>query len=355
MRFVSLPRVFLTAILIESILTEFPQSPYMSSRAAYTSSCMRPKTHTITVTDGGARTIVRAPFSRRKHMKKRIIAAAIAGVVALGLGACSSTPDTAEEGSGFGNCEVTGEKGQYTLDVITPGVLTTKADVPSVGGWYNGDTIAETKDGADYCLLANIAHRAGLESMSLDKITFAAIAAGRAGSYDMIAENFTITPERAEVLDLSDPYYQSTIGVLVKQGSDVTAENLVSKKIGVEQGTTYLDYANAWGVTQEVSVFPSLAALQSAVASGTVDAALHDFAIAASAANASNGQLEVVGQILSDQEFGVVMPKGSKNVEVVNQILADLKADGTLDALHQKYLTEALGLDPASVALWDVR
>jgi polar amino acid transport system substrate-binding protein len=94
--------------------------------------------------------------------------------------------------------------------------------------------------------------------------------------------------------------------------------------------------------------------MQAAVASGRVDAGIQDLSIVLGAAANSAGSLEVLGQIETDEAYGVMLPKDSPNTAVVNEILAELKADGTLDKLSAEYLTDAYGVDPASIPVWPV-
>lgn len=284
--------------------------------------------------------------------KSSALIASIALLAAVGLSGCSAA---ASADNGFGECKLYGDEGKYKLETITPDTLLVKADVPTVGGWFNGDTVETTNSGAELCFLANIAYRGGLKKLDLQKINFAAITAGKAGSYDMISSTVTITDERKKVVDFSDPYYNSTIGVLAKKDGDVTAENLRTKKIGVEQGTTAIEYAKAWNPTQEVSVFPNISALQAAVTSGTIDVAVHDLSLTMSAAKASNGALDTVGQIPSEQNYGVVFPKGSKNVGTVNKIIHDMLADGSLKEIQAQYLTAALGENPDEIPTWNIK
>ena len=128
-----------------------------------------------------------------------------------------------------------------------------------------------------------------------------------------------------------------------------------SSTLGVKQGTVgQLLVRDVIAPDTEPSVFPGDPELQAAVAAGRVDAGIQDLSIVLGAATNSGGALEVVGQIETDEAYGVMLPKDSPNTDIVNQILDDLKADGTLDQLSEEYLTDAYGVDPASVPVWNV-
>ena len=280
----------------------------------------------------------------------------------LSLTACGSDTSDASgdsEGAGgrpeaYGDCPITGEAGTYQLETLTAGELTVKADLPSPG-WYNGDTVEAIDSGFDYCVLANIAHRAGIEKIDLQHTSFDGLVAGKAGDFDLTLNQITITEERRQVMDFSDPYFQSTAGILAKAGSEVTEDTLSEQHLGVKQGTVgQLLVRDVIQPATEPSVFPGDPEMQAAVAAGRVDAAVQDLSIVLGAATNSGGALEVIGQIETNEAYGVMLPKNSANTDVVNDILAELDADGTLDQLSEEYLTDAYGVDPASVPVWDV-
>ncbi|MFS0894209.1 ABC transporter substrate-binding protein [Microbacterium sp. 179-I 3D3 NHS] len=284
-----------------------------------------------------------------------LIPAALATM--LVLSGCSTPASDAADGptgnpASYGDCDVTGKKGEYSLDTLTENTLLVKADLPSPG-WYNGDTVKDIRSGFDFCLLVNIAHRAGIDDITLQNSSFDGLVAGKAGDMDLSLNQITITEERKKVMDFSDPYFQSTAGVLVKKGADVTEDDLPDAHLGVKQGTVgqiLVDDVISPATTP--SVFPGDPEMQAAVAAGTIDAGIQDLSIVLGAATKSNGKLAVVGQIETDEAYGVMLPKGSKNTETINRILADLAADGTLATLSAEYLTEAYGVDPASIPVW---
>ncbi|MGV8884814.1 MAG: ABC transporter substrate-binding protein [Microbacteriaceae bacterium] len=291
------------------------------------------------------------------HSKKAILAAvAVSAVLLSGCAAEAEKPVQANGNpASYGDCEVTGTKGQYTLDTKTEGVLLMKADLPSPG-WYNGDKVEDIRSGFDFCLLVNIAHRAGIDNVKLEMASFDGLVAGKAGDMDLSLNQITITDERKKVMDFSDPYFQSTAGVLVKKGSSVSESSLASSLLGVKQGTVgQILVADYISPKKNPAVFPGDSEMQAAVLAGNVDAGIQDLSIVLGAATKSKGKLEVVGQILTDEAYGIMLQKGSSNLETINKILADLKADGTLDKLSASYLVEAYGVDPATIPVWDVK
>jgi polar amino acid transport system substrate-binding protein len=269
--------------------------------------------------------------------------------------ACSSTAssDAAKDGEpSFGECTLTGEPGQYDLKTVAPGVLTIKADVPSAG-WWDGDTVADIKSGYEYCMAAEIAYRSGLKSVDLQMVSFDGLVSGQLTGYDMSLDEISITPERQQVVDFSDPYYDSAVGVLAKKGADVDESNLRGLRLGVKQGTAAQQWAtDVLEPEHQPEVYPGDAEALAAVNAGRIDAYLQDVAIELGQAKQSGGQVEVVGQYRTDEAYGVMLPKDSANTDTVNKIIADLKADGTLDKLSKTYLGPAFGGDPSAVPVW---
>lgn len=291
------------------------------------------------------------------HPKKALLAAL--AVSALLLSGCAAEADKPLQENGnpasYGDCEVTGEKGEFTLDTKTEGTLLMKADLPSPG-WYNGDKVEDIRGGFDFCLLVNIAHRAGIDNVKLVMASFDGLVAGKAGDMDLSLNQITITDERKKVMDFSDPYFQSTAGVLVKKGSDLSESTLSKSLLGVKQGTVgQILVADLIKPKTDPAVFPGDSEMQAGVLAGNVDAGIQDLSIVLGAATKSDGKLDVVGQILTDEAYGIMMEKGSPNLATINEILAALKADGTLEKLSASYLVEAYGVDPASIPVWDVK
>jgi polar amino acid transport system substrate-binding protein len=284
----------------------------------------------------------------------RLVGVATACLAISTATACSSasSADDGKDASGsFGTCDLTGKPGQYELKTVKPDVLTIKADVPSVG-WWDGDTVDNIKSGYEYCMAAEIAYRSGLKSVDLQYVSFDGLVSGKLTGYDLSLDEISITPERAQVVDFSDPYYNSSIGVLTKKGADVTESNLAGLRLGVKQGTAGQQWVTDTLDPENLDVFPGDSEALAALSAGRIDAYLQDVAIELGQAKQSGGQVEVVGQFPTDEAYGAMLPKDSPNTKTINEIIAALQEDGTLDQLSKTYLGPAFGGDPADVAVW---
>lgn len=259
------------------------------------------------------------------------------------VGAQAQTP-------GFGNCAVTGQRGSVPLRPAIPGQLTVQTTLPGPG-WFNGDTPASIRDGFEFCMAANIAHRAGLDRVVVRNVPFDALVAGRTGKdYDIGLVQVTITPARAQVVDFTVPYFSSDQGVLARKASNVTQANLASKRIGVPSGTTtYTFVNNTIKPSVPVKVYPDSATMLAALRANQIDVAMLDTVVLLGRVRDLGGQAELIGQFKTGESYGGVLPKGSANKAGINRIITALEADGTLKKLSQTYLTPVYGGDPSSV------
>lgn len=286
-----------------------------------------------------------------KQSVRSSLARLVAVAVVATLAGCGGSDD--ESGDAYGDCEVYGKKGTISLDPVTDGVLTVQTTLPSPG-WWKG-TSPETIDGGyEYCLAANLAHRAGLDEVRVVNQSFDALVAGQTQDYDVALAQVSITPEREKVVRFSEPYFDSNVGVLAPADSDITAENIATKKLGVQVGTTAVDFVDdTLQPNEDPSAFQDTDAMVTAVTSGQVDAALQDTAIMLGFASNSNGGLEVIGQYKTGEKYGAIYPEDSPNADAMDKGISAMRSDGTLDKLSSTWLGPELGGDPNDVPMFD--
>jgi polar amino acid transport system substrate-binding protein len=281
---------------------------------------------------------------------KQFLLASVATFSLGVLAACSGgSPDAAQ---GYGDCEVYGEAGSISLNPVTDGVLTVQTNLPSPG-WWKGETPETTTGGYEYCLAANIAHRAGLRTVKVDNVSFDALVAGQTTDYDIAMAQISVTPEREEVVTFSTPYFDSHLGVLAPADSDVSEDNVAGKRLGVQVGTTAVAWAqDVLQPDQEPQLFQDTGSMVTAVSSGVTDAAVQDTAIMLGFAKNSGGTLAVVGQFETGERYAAIYPKDSQNGDTINAAINVMREDGTLDKLSATWLGPELGGDPAAVPVW---
>lgn len=279
----------------------------------------------------------------------RVILASLAALSLAAVSACGGGGSGGDSAGGYGDCKVSGEKGSIELEPTTSGVFTVETNLPSPG-WWSGTSPETIKGGFEYCLAANIAHRAGLDKVKVVNVSFDALVAGQTKDYDMALAQVSITPERKKVVHFSAPYYDSDIGLLTKSDGGVTGSNYQSKKLGVQLGTTAIDFAKTeLQLQQPPKVFPDTDSLITAVTSGQIDGALQDTAIMLGFAKKSRSALKVVGQFESGEQYGAIYPKDSANAKAIDDAIAAMEKDGSMEELRKQWLGKAFGGDPGAV------
>lgn len=289
---------------------------------------------------------------------KRTLGLTSALALTVGLAACgsssSSSSTTGSGGSGdFGDCNVTSKANSISLTPATAGTLTVETTLPAQG-WWNGTTPESIESGYEYCMAANLANMAGLTSVTVKNVSFDQLVAGRTNDFDIALAEISITPERAKVVDFSKPYFDSDIGVLVQKGADVTEDNIATKTCAAYAGTTSVPFIQDQ-LKCNVKIYPDSQTLYQGLLSGQVDADFLDTAIVLAEAKATGDKLEVVGQYKTGEKYGAIYPKGSSTEDALNQGIATMLDDGTLDQLSKDYLGPAFGGDPSSVPIWTLK
>lgn len=156
---------------------------------------------------------------------------------------------------------------------------------------------------------------------------------------DAALAGITMTEKRAEVIDFSDPYYESGLAILVPVNSEIkAAADLAGKEVAVKTGTATVDYMKANVPGAKLKLFPNIDNAFLELATKRVDAVVHDTPNVQYYANtAGNGKVKVVGSLKSGDFYGIAFPKGSALRATVNEALAAIKADGTYDKLYEHW------------------
>ena len=193
--------------------------------------------------------------------------------------------------------------------------------------------------GFDMDLIDAIAKEIGFE-YELKPMDYAGITpALQTGNLDIAIAGITITPERAETVDLSDPYYDAGTAIMVREDSDIqTKEDLKGKVVATKTGTSSYDYVKEMDEIKEVVPFPNIDQAYMELQKGTADAVVFDLPslIYYVKTNPQAG-MRVLDDLLEGQTFGIALPKGSPLTNEVNMALAKLKEDGTYDEIFNKW------------------
>ena len=197
--------------------------------------------------------------------------------------------------------------------------------------------------GIDIEVAQAIADKLGLE-LQIDNMEFtAALEAAQQGKSDMVMAGVTVNEDRLAVMDFSDSYATGIQVVIVKEGSDVTMDNLGEKMIGTQMGTTGYIYASdsvengGYGEDHVIAYDNGITAVQ-ALMNDQVDAVIIDNAPAQAFVEANPGLTLLDGE-WALENYAIGFAKGNTElVEAVNAALNELIADGTVQAIVDKYI-----------------
>lgn len=267
-------------------------------------------------------------------MRRTTRAIAFVAALALAATACGDDGDTT-------NGDTTDEAAA-DLDLVTDGTLTVCTEAPYEPFEYEDPDHPTGYGGFDIELLFAITQNAGLDMAVVDT-GFEGLTSGAtmaAGTCDMAASAITITDERAEQIDFSDPYYESNQSLLVPVGSDISSIDDLTEgvNLGVQSGTTGAAYAeeNVPGAT--ITEFEGGGDLFTALAAGSIDAILQDEPVNRARA-ADDDSVEVVEEYTTDETYGFAFEQDRDDelVRLINDGLQELRDDGTYDELFDRF------------------
>lgn len=193
--------------------------------------------------------------------------------------------------------------------------------------------------GFDMDIIREVGRRMGVD-VQIENVAWEGIIPGLlAGHYDVIISAMTITEERAQAVDFSDPYFATGQVIVVRADNDSihSAEDLVGKTVAVQIGTTG-QFAAESVDGAIIDHYPLTPEAFLALRLGRADAAVVDELVAIEEQQANPGVLKVVGDVFTVENYGIAMRKGRPDLlQSINEALADMRADGTYDAIYNSW------------------
>ena len=197
--------------------------------------------------------------------------------------------------------------------------------------------------GIDIEIAQAIADKLGLELVIDDMEFTAALESAQQGKSDMVMAGVTVNEDRLAVMDFSITYATGIQVVIVKEGSDVTMDNLGEKMIGTQMGTTGYIYASdsvengGYGEDHVIAYDNGITAVQ-ALMNGQIDAVIIDNAPAQAFVEANPGLTILEGE-WAVEDYAIGFAKGNTKLQTaVNGALEELIADGTIQKIIDKYI-----------------
>ena len=273
---------------------------------------------------------------------KKALSLMTAAALVLSLAACGSTASSAASSEAASpeaaSSEAASETETAELSTVEPGklIMSTNAAFPP----YEITSDSGEFEGIDIETAQAIADKLGLE-LQIDDMDFdAALLAVQQGKSDMVMAGVTVTDERQNVMDFTDSYATGIQSIIVKEDSDIASvDDLAGKKIGTQRGTTgYLYCSDDFGDENVVAYDDGLTAVQM-LNNGQVDCVVIDNAPAKEFIAANPG-LKLLDTAYVEESYAIGIGKGNTELkDAINTALEELKADGTLQAIVDKYIT----------------
>ena len=274
----------------------------------------------------------------KKFMKAMSLGLALVMLLALcACGGNNSEPSTAPETSTSESTAPESTAPETGFTTIQEGklVMSTNAAFPP----YEMTDDSGKVVGIDADIAAAIAEKLDLE-LVIDDVDFdAALQAVQQGKSDICMAGLSVTEERQAVMDFSDTYATGVQVVIVKEGSDVTLDNLGEKLIGTQRGTTGNIYcADDYGDDHVIAYDNGITAVQ-ALMNDQVDCVVIDNNPAQEFVAANPG-LTILDTEYVSEDYAIGFAKGNTALaEAVNGALSELIADGTVQSIVDKYIT----------------
>ena len=258
-------------------------------------------------------------------------------LTACGGGSSTTTSSTGSAAPAPTTSAATSEAGaDEGYKLTTEGTLTmaTNAQFPPYE-YYDGDDVI----GIDADIAKAIADKMGLELKIEDMEFDSIIPAVSTGKADLGLAGMTVDPDRQKNVDFSDPYATGVQVIIVKEDSTIAKpDDLKGKKIGVQLATTGDQYAtDDYGKDSVVQYNKGSDAVM-ALTQGQVDAVIIDNEPAKSYVAANKG-LKILDTEYVTENYAACIAKDNTGLtKAVNKALAELKADGTLQKIVDKYI-----------------
>jgi polar amino acid transport system substrate-binding protein len=284
----------------------------------------------------------------RSNIKKLVPALAVGALV---LAACGSDSDSGDASS---DTEAPTDAADDCAATIEEGVLTIATGNPAFFPWVIEDT-PESGEGFESAVAFAVAAEMGYEGDAVKwvRTDFDAAIQPGAKDFDVNLQQFSITPERAETIDFSLPYYTSNQAIVALVGSAAdgatTIADLKDVKFGAQAGTTSLEFiTDVIQPTQEVFAYDDNVGAKAALEANQIDAAVFDLPTALFVSGVEIEGSAVIGQFPAESgdatdQFGMVIEKDSALTSCVDGAIQTITDNGTLATIQTQWLSDNTG------------
>lgn len=272
----------------------------------------------------------------KNMMSRRNFVATLGAAGAVLLAGCDNGSDAPAEGEGGA------EEASYTL--VKEGVLTNVAELGFAPFEYideDGNTV-----GFDVDLSNALAEKLGLTCEWLPNQAFDTLVPTikQGGKADISIAGITITDDRLEDVDFTDPYLNSNQGLITAADSGETEETLndASKSVACQTGTTGDEWISENLPNATKVPLADVTAGLMGVSTGSYDAMVIDLPVAQNMLAQSFTDLKVALEIPTGEQYGICVSKDNPALtDALNDALAAIEEDGTMDEIKQKWFGTA--------------
>jgi polar amino acid transport system substrate-binding protein len=266
-------------------------------------------------------------------------------------------PEEQPQAGGGGGSPAGDQCATENLNLLSPGTLTVGTDNPAFPPWFGGGTPEgspwefndpSTGKGYESAVAYAVTERLGLAADQVEwvEVPFAQSFKPGPKDFDFFINQVSFTPQRDRAVDFSDSYYDVSQGLVAVAGTPIARATSVAAlkpfKLGAPVGTTSFAVIEEQVQPEEdPAVFDTVNDSIQALKNGQVDGIVADVPTAFIIIAVQVDDGVIVGQFpaTGEQEyFGMVFEEGNPLRDCVNQALEELRLDGTLDALEQRWI-----------------
>lgn len=273
-------------------------------------------------------------------MYKKLLFTVFLSLFMVLLVACGGSDSTSSEESANDE-ETSSEEATSDEETTEKEVYTVATDNGYVPFEFIDEETGELV-GFDIDLMNALAEEAGIE-IEYETLEFDGIVAGiSSGRFDIAIAGMTITEERQESIDFTQPYYEAGLILAVRDDNEEiqSIEDVDGKVVATRTGSTSETYLKEH--TDAIpEAFPQIIEGYQNVLAGRADAVLYDLPnVLFYSEQEAEGRLKTVGEKLTGEEYGIAFPKGSELRDVIDEALTTLKENGTYDDIYEKWFGE---------------
>lgn len=233
----------------------------------------------------------------------------------------------------------------------TTGISTFKVATDPTFLPFSYQTANGKLEGFDIDIINAVSQAAGLK-LELESITFdGMIAALVVNRVDAAINGITITRERLQTISFSRPYMKAGLAIAVREDNQNIKDlnTLAGKIIGVQIGSTGANYAKTI-LNVEIRNYNTGYEFFQELLNGNVDAVICDgFATLYAIKTGNLSRVKVVGELLTQEYYGIAVPKKSSHLDSINKAIGTILANGTYKQIYQKWFNTEPPKLPESV------